>query len=288
MREPGLLELPTEMIATIFKHVLKRDFLIWILKIVKDAPPQRHEHYVSVGDRDLVWCRQLHRPAAEPSGGVQYDVTWYRQVLDDLDKKDEVEFIVSEGRKSLNAFFVTPTSARKSCPAKTAFHLDKRSDYTMSRTHQTSTVSVAVEKGTKMAARWRPAGGAGRSEPFPPIRRCCSERPGAVKGAPLLGASKRTLDGEDRSEMIAEQGKAGRTCSERWSAILVPSPAASNTTGVPSNNPPSRDLSKGQLTRSRCSIFGGGKSGFGPRRTAQFRTLVVLRAFASQVRHSRA
>jgi len=51
---------------------------------------------------------------------------------------------------------------------------------------------------------------------------------GAVKGAPLLGAAKRTLDGEDRSEMIAEEGKAGRKIGEKWSAILVPSPAASD------------------------------------------------------------
>jgi hypothetical protein len=52
--------------------------------------------------------------------------------------------------------------------------------------------------------------------------------PQAVKGAPLLGAAQRTLDGEDRSEMIAEEGKAGRKIGETWSAILVPSPAASN------------------------------------------------------------
>lgn len=90
-------------------------------------------------------------------------------------------------------------------------------------------MSVAVEKGTKMAANWHPAGRAVRSEPFPRIRRRCSERPEAVKGAPLLGAAKRTLDGEDRSEMIAEEGKAGRNPSERWAAILVSSPAASNT-----------------------------------------------------------
>jgi hypothetical protein len=42
--------------------------------------------------------------------------------------------------------------------------------------------------------------------PFPLGRKCSSERPGAVKGAPL-GAAKRTLDGEDRSETIAEEGK---------------------------------------------------------------------------------
>src|ERR1022692_2903642 len=92
-----------------------------------------------------------------------------------------------------------------------------------------TTVSVAVKKGTKMAARWRPARAAVRSEPFPLIRRRCPEWSGAVKGAPLLGAAKRTLDGEDRSEMIAEEGKAGRRVSERWAAILVPSPTASNT-----------------------------------------------------------
>ena len=70
-------------------------------------------------------------------------------------------------------------------------------------------LSVAVEKGTEMAAKWHPAGGAVRSETFPLIRRRCSERRGAVKGAPLLGAAKRTLDGEDRSEKITEEGKAG-------------------------------------------------------------------------------
>ena len=34
----------------------------------------------------------------------------------------------------------------------------------------------------------------------------CSERPGAVKGAPK-GAALRTLEGEDRSERIEEEGK---------------------------------------------------------------------------------
>jgi hypothetical protein len=56
-----------------------------------------------------------------------------------------------------------------------------------------------------------------------------SERPGAVKGAPLLSAAQRTLDGEDRSEMIAEEGKAGRKLGETWAAKMVPSPTASNT-----------------------------------------------------------
>jgi hypothetical protein len=50
-----------------------------------------------------------------------------------------------------------------------------------------------------------------------------SKRPASRQGrAPLLGAAWRTPDGEDRSEMIAEEGKAGRTFGEKWSAILVP------------------------------------------------------------------
>ena len=89
-------------------------------------------------------------------------------------------------------------------------------------------VSVAEKKGTRMAAKWCPAWVVVLSEPFPLIRKPCSERPGAVKGAPLLGAAKRTLDGEDRSEMIDREGKAERTLGERWSAILVPWPTASN------------------------------------------------------------
>jgi hypothetical protein len=40
---------------------------------------------------------------------------------------------------------------------------------------------------------------------FPLIQDGSPERPGAVKGAPP-GAAKRTLEGEDRSEMIEEEG----------------------------------------------------------------------------------
>ena len=58
---------------------------------------------------------------------------------------------------------------------------------------------MAAKKGTKMAAKWSPDTGAVPIQPFPLLRGCCSERPGAVKGAPLLGAAKRTLDGEHRS-----------------------------------------------------------------------------------------
>ena len=43
---------------------------------------------------------------------------------------------------------------------------------------------------------------------FPHNGRVSLERTGAVNGAPLLGA-RRTLDGEDRSETMREQGKKG-------------------------------------------------------------------------------
>src|SRR5207302_10054675 len=43
-----------------------------------------------------------------------------------------------------------------------------------------------------------------------------AERPGAVKGAPLLGAAKRTLDGEDRSARLEGERKARRRTNERW------------------------------------------------------------------------
>ena len=47
LREPGPLKLPTAMIATIFQHMIKSDLIIWILKVVKDAPAHRHKHYLS-------------------------------------------------------------------------------------------------------------------------------------------------------------------------------------------------------------------------------------------------
>src|SRR5664279_5283303 len=87
-------------------------------------------------------------------------------------------------------------------------------------------VSVAEKKGTKMAAKWSPVNRAVWSEPFPPLRVLSWNGPQAVKGAPLLGAAKRTLDGEDRSEMITEEGKAGRTFGEKWSCLLYTSDAA--------------------------------------------------------------
>src|ERR1017187_3304017 len=58
-------------------------------------------------------------------------------------------------------------------------------------------MSVAEKKGTKMTAKWSPTKRAVWSEPFPLLRVLSWNGPQAVKGAPLLGAAKRTLDGED-------------------------------------------------------------------------------------------
>ena len=70
-------------------------------------------------------------------------------------------------------------------------------------------VSVAPRKGAILAplAPWNAA--SIWYEPFAHIRRCSSERPGAVKGAPLLGAAKRTLDGENRSERMHVSERLG-------------------------------------------------------------------------------
>ena len=46
-RESGLLKLPIEMLAAIFKHMAERGFVFWVSKIVKDRLPQSHIHHVS-------------------------------------------------------------------------------------------------------------------------------------------------------------------------------------------------------------------------------------------------
>jgi hypothetical protein len=45
---------------------------------------------------------------------------------------------------------------------------------------------------------------------FLPKRSVFLPRPGAVKGAPFLGAAERTLDGEERGDRIEEGGKDHR------------------------------------------------------------------------------
>src|SRR6266849_2268735 len=47
--------------------------------------------------------------------------------------------------------------------------------------------------------------------------------PESVKGAPLLGAAKRTLDGEDRSEIIKSEGKAPARVPQSGSRKVAPS-----------------------------------------------------------------
>ena len=90
-------------------------------------------------------------------------------------------------------------------------------------------VSVAVKKGAILAPL-APGG------PLPSrmslsllLGGVSSERPGAVKGAPLLGAAKRTLDREDRSGRLEQERKAQRRTSERWSQKMAPLPGATDT-----------------------------------------------------------
>jgi hypothetical protein len=70
-----------------------------------------------------------------------------------------------------------------------------------------SWLSVAVKKGAILAPLAPSGPAAFWNEPFSPPRRRNSERPGAVKGAPLLDAAKRTLDGEDRSARLGRREK---------------------------------------------------------------------------------
>ncbi len=63
-------------------------------------------------------------------------------------------------------------------------------------------MSVAATKSTTLSDDGGVWGPGFQEEPFPLKWKACSERPGGVKGAPSFGAAKRTLDGEDRSEII--------------------------------------------------------------------------------------
>jgi hypothetical protein len=75
-------------------------------------------------------------------------------------------------------------------------------------------MSVALRKGAIWAPTWSLCLIAVRKEPFPLPAIGFSERTGAVKGAPLLGAAKRTLDGEDRSKIIRKRERPRRKISE--------------------------------------------------------------------------
>jgi len=59
-------------------------------------------------------------------------------------------------------------------------------------------------------------------------RTSSSERPGAVKGAPLLGAAQRTLDGEDRSKVIEERKRLGEKLTKGAGAKVAPSLGATD------------------------------------------------------------
>jgi hypothetical protein len=89
-------------------------------------------------------------------------------------------------------------------------------------------LSVALRKGAILAPTWSLCLIAVRKEPFPLPAIGFSERPGAVKGAPLLGAAKRTLDGEDRSKIILKRERRGERLVKCAGAKMAHSPGATD------------------------------------------------------------
>jgi hypothetical protein len=80
------------MLAAIFKHVAKSDFVVWKSKMVEDRVPQSHIHQISKAVK--IWRGAddgTVRPQNLPET-FKDDVSWYRQVFDHFRKKDEVEF----------------------------------------------------------------------------------------------------------------------------------------------------------------------------------------------------
>jgi len=57
------------------------------------------------------------------------------------------------------------------------------------------------------------------------------------QGRAVVGAAKRTLEGEDRSEMIRQEGKASNSSAKGGPAKMAPSPAALNTRVAPERMP---------------------------------------------------
>jgi hypothetical protein len=90
-------------------------------------------------------------------------------------------------------------------------------------------MSMAVKKGRHFGAQVVPLLLRLLNEPFPLSGKGCSERPGAVRGAPLLGAAKRTLDGEDRSKMIEKRERRGEGLTKGGGAKMAPLPGATDT-----------------------------------------------------------
>jgi len=84
-------------------------------------------------------------------------------------------------------------------------------------------LSVAAKKGTNLAAM-AVVGDQPFNRSLSLLRGGLVQNgPESVKGAPLLGAAKRTLDGEDRSGMIKREGKAPALGAQSGSQKVAPS-----------------------------------------------------------------
>jgi hypothetical protein len=85
-------------------------------------------------------------------------------------------------------------------------------------------MSVAIKKGAKMAAMEPMVPADIYIEPFSLIRKRLLERPGAVKGAPLLGAAKQ-LDDEQNALALSARGTIGSSSvAQRESWLLFDLP----------------------------------------------------------------
>jgi hypothetical protein len=90
-RESGLLELPVEMSATIFKHMAESDFVVWIPKVIEDRMSNCHVYQVS---QTVEIRRRTYNDSARPQNPLetlQYDMTRDWKVFNDFGEKDEVE-----------------------------------------------------------------------------------------------------------------------------------------------------------------------------------------------------
>lgn len=93
-------------------------------------------------------------------------------------------------------------------------------------------MSIAAKKEAILAEKWYLG-----QEPFLMSLSllsgwCLFGRPGAVNGAPLF-AAKRTLDSEDRSGTMGQEGKASEPSVKGGSAKMAPSRAALNNFQMP-------------------------------------------------------
>jgi len=84
LRKSGRLELPIEMLATIFKHMAQSDISVWVLEIIEYRMSERHIY--NIPEAVEIWGGADEDPTRSEylSEASQYKITGYRQVLDNF------------------------------------------------------------------------------------------------------------------------------------------------------------------------------------------------------------